>query len=547
MEFLSGFPRRFSFALRCVKRGLAVAAVAVMAAVPASGAAHSKHYEEVLQQRLKMVNAVIAKGPYKANWNSLEGWRTPEWFRNAKFGIFIHWGVYSVPAFQNEWYPRNMYIQGSKAYKHQIATYGPESKFGYKNFIPMFTASDFSAARWMKLFKAAGAQYVVPVAEHCDGFAMYNSDLTKWDAYHMGPKQDVIGEEAKAARAAGLHFGASSHRAEHWWWYDGGMKFDSDVRNPKYAGLYGPAKPMNLPGVAGDKEPDPNQLQLWLPPDKAFMEDWLGRTTEIIDKYHPQVLYLDWWAGQPAFRPYLKKLAAYYYDRAAQWGKGVVLTYKDQDYPPGAALLDIERGKMDQERLLPWQTGTSVSIHSWGYVKNDQYRTAKSLIDELVDVVSKNGNLLLNVGPKSDGVIPEQARKVLLEMGGWLRVNGEAIYGTRPWYVYGEGPATSAHSRKLGSDVVHYTAQDLRYTRKGDVLYAIELGWPADGKVVMHTLFTGTPYLKRPVGRVVLLGSKAQLKWQQTKDGLMVDLPSVKPNDIAYVFRITMVKRKAVR
>lgn len=547
MEFLFCLPGRFSFALPCVKRALAVAAVGAMAVVPASGAAHSKHYEEVLHQRLKMVNAVIAKGPYKANWNSLERWRTPEWFRNAKFGIFIHWGVYSVPAFQNEWYPRNMYIQGSKAYKHQIATYGPESKFGYKNFIPMFKASDFSAARWMKLFKGAGAQYVVPVAEHCDGFAMYNSELTKWDAYRMGPKQDVIGEEAKAARKAGLYFGASSHRAEHWWWYDGGMKFDSDVRNPKYAGLYGPAKPMNLPGMAGDTEPDPNQLQLWLPPDKAFMEDWLGRTTEIIDKYHPQLLYLDWWAGQPAFRPYLKKLAAYYYDRATQWGKGVVLTYKDQDYPPGAALLDIERGKMDQERLLPWQTGTSVSIHSWGYVKNDQYRTAKSLIDELADVVSKNGNMLLNVGPKSDGVIPEQARNVLLKMGAWLKVNGEAIYGTRPWYVYGEGPATSAHSRKLGSDVVHYTAKDLRYTRKGDVLYAIEMGWPADGKVVMHTLFTGTPYLKRPVGRVVLLGSKAELEWKQTKDGLAVDLPPVKPNDIAYVFRITMAKGKAAR
>ncbi len=539
MELLCSPHQDFRSVWPQTKRLAAIAATFAIAAIPAS-AAPSKHYEEVLQKRLNEVNAVIARGPYQANWNSLERWRTPEWFRNAKFGIFIHWGVYSVPAFQNEWYSRNMYIRGSLAYKHQIATYGPESKFGYKNFIPMFTGSHFDAEGWMKLFREAGARYVVPVAEHCDGFAMYNSDLTRWDAYHMGPKRDVIGEEAKAARQVGLHFGASSHRAEHWWWYDGGMKFDSDVRNPKYAGLYGPAEPMNLPGEPSVKEPDPNHLERWLPPNRAFMEDWLGRTTEIIDKYHPQVLYLDWWAGQPAFRPYLKKLAAYYYDRAAQWGTGVVLTYKDQDFPPGAALLDIERGKMNGIRLRPWQTDTSVSIHSWGYVKNDQYRTAKSLIDELVDVVSKNGNLLLNVGPKADGTIPEQARKVLLAMGAWLKVNGQAIYGTRPWYVYGEGPTISDNSRKLGSDVIHYTPQDVRFTRKGDTLYAIELGWPADGELTLHTLFRGTPYLRSPITGISLLGSNAHLRWSQTPDGLVIHLPAVKPNDIAYVYRITM-------
>jgi alpha-L-fucosidase len=175
------------------------------------------NYASVLNKRLEMVNAVIQRGPYHANWHSLEQWQVPTWYRNAKFGMFIHWGVYSVPAFQNEWYSRNMYIRGSAAYKHQVATYGPEKKFGYKNFIPMFTGNHFAPDAWMKLFREAGARYVVPVAEHCDGFAMYNSDLTHWDAYHMGPKQDVIGEEEKAAKRAGLHFGASSHRAEHWW------------------------------------------------------------------------------------------------------------------------------------------------------------------------------------------------------------------------------------------------------------------------------------------------------------------------------------------
>ncbi|MFP5227492.1 MAG: alpha-L-fucosidase [Acidobacteriota bacterium] len=491
-----------------------------------------------LQKRLAEIDQVVRQGPYTPSWQSLARWQTPDWFRDAKFGIFIHWGVYSVPAFANEWYPRNMYIQGSPAYQHQVATWGPESKFGYKDFIPMFTASHFDPNAWVDLFRRAGARYVVPVAEHCDGFPMYNSDLTTWDAARMGPKRDVVGEIAKAARAAGLHFGASSHRAEHWWWYDGGMQFDSDVRDPQYAGIYGPAQPMNLPGVTGKGEPDPNHLERWLPPDRAFLEDWLGRTTEIIDKYHPDILYLDWWIGQPAFQPYLQKLAAYDYDRAAERKTGVVLTYKDHAFPENTALLDIERGKMDQLRLLPWQTDTSVSIHSWGYVENDSYRDARSLIDELVDVVSKNGNLLLNVGPKSDGTIPEQARKILLAMGDWLRVNGEAIYGTRPWLLYGEGPTSDAGSAKLGSDIKTFTAEDIRFTRKGDTLYAIALGWPTTGKLRVRTLYKDTPYLQSPIAGIALLGSTASLHWEQTPTGLVIDLPQAKPNDIAYVFRI---------
>jgi alpha-L-fucosidase len=491
-----------------------------------------------LSAHLNHVDSLVKKGPFTPDWNSLAHWQTPDWFRDAKFGIFIHWGVYSVPAFANEWYPRNMYLQGNPAWQHQIATWGPESKFGYKDFIPMFTASRFDPTAWVDLFRRAGARYVVPVAEHCDGFAMYDSDLTTWDAARMGPRRDVVGEIARAARAAGLHFGASSHRAEHWWWYDGGTQFDSDVRDPKYAGLYGPAQSQNLPGVTSSGEPDPNHLERWLPPDRAFLDDWLGRTTEIVDKYHPELLYLDWWIGQPAFQPYLKRLAAYYYDDAAARKAGVVLTYKEHAFPENAALLDIERGKMDQLRLLPWQTDTSVSIHSWGYVENDSYRDARSLIDELVDVVSKNGNLLLNVGPRSDGTIPEQARDVLLAMGSWLRTNGEAIYGTRPWLLFGEGPTSDTNSAKLGSDVKNFTAEDIRFTRKGDTLYAIALGWPDSHQLLVRTLFRQTPYLSGPVTAVALLGSDSSLHWQQTATGLLIDLPQSKPNDIAYVFRI---------
>jgi alpha-L-fucosidase len=214
-----------------------------------------------------------------------------------------------------------------------------------------------------------------------------------------------------------------------------------------------------------------------------------------------------------------------------------VLTYKDHDFPENAAVLDIERGKLDAVRLLPWQTDTSVSVHSWGYVKNDEYRDAKSLIGELVDVVSKNGNLLLNVGPKADGAIPEEARAILLQMGAWLDVNGEAIYGSRPWLVFGEGPTKVATSA-LNTDRQDFTADDVRYTTNNSALYAIALGWPASGELHLRSLWSGNPYLAGPVRSVRMLGSKEEFKWKQEADGLHIKLPQAKPNELAYTFRI---------
>ena len=502
-------------------------------------AAPAHDYQTELKNRLALVNNEVSHEAFRANWNSLGRYQVPDWFRDAKFGIFIHWGVYSVPAFGNEWYSRNMYVQGNPAFQHQIDTYGPQSKFGYKDFIPMFTGSKFNADEWVDLFARAGAKYVVPVAEHCDGFPMYDSDFTEWDAARMGPKRDVIAEIATATRKRKLYFGASSHRAEHWWWYDGGTAFDSDVNDPKYAGLYGPAQPRTWPGDDSGKEPDPNHLETWLPPDQAFLDDWLARSTEIIDKYKPDILYLDWWIAQPAFQPYLQRMAAYYYDRAAERNTGVVLTYKGYAFPENAAVLDIERGKLDALRLLPWQTDTSISVKSWGYVQNDTYRSARSLIAELVDVVSKNGNLLLDVGPKADGTIPDEDKSVLLSMGQWLSVNGQAIYGTRPWLVFGEGPTSDAASAVKGNDDKTFTAQDIRFTTKNAFLYAIALGWPADGELKIRILSAGTPYLPRPITGVQLLGSQENLVWKQTTAGLEVDLPHEKPNDMAYVFKIS--------
>jgi alpha-L-fucosidase len=524
-----GFRNRASRGLRimvCATIGLAVAQT------------HAQQQPSAAVQReIARLNEAASLGPFTADWDSLGRYHVPDWYRDAKFGIFLHWGVFSVPAFDNEWYPRNMYIEGSAAYKHHVETYGPQAKFGYKDFIPMFRAEHFDADAWVDLFARAGARYIVPVAEHCDGFAMYASELDPWNAKNMGPKRDVVGELRSAVRRRGLYFGLSSHRAEHWWWYEGGMKFDSDVRDPRYAVLYGPAKPQTMPGDDPAKEPDPNHLEKWLAPDAAFMDDWLARSTEIVDKYHPDLLYFDWWIGQPAFQPYLKRFAAYYYNQAAIRKEQVVLTYKMNDFPENAAVLDIERGKLDAIRLLPWQTDTSVSIRSWGYVKNDEYRTAKSLIGELVDVVSKNGNLLLNVGPKSDGTIPDEAREILLEIGAWLKSNGEAIYGSRPWLVFGEGP-TKVTSSALDTDRQEYTAEDIRYTTHNGTLYAIALGWPVAGELRLHSLYRGNPYLSGEVCSVRLLGSEGDLTWTVKNDGLHIKLPATAPQEPAFTFRI---------
>jgi alpha-L-fucosidase len=519
-----------------LRQGLRLLATAI--AISALGAAQARCQASAnVNQQIERVDITTQRGPFKADWDSLGTYRVPQWFRDAKFGIFIHWGVYSVPAFGNEWYSRNMYVEGTPAFKHHVETYGPQSKFGYKDFIPMFKAEHFNADDWVDLFEQAGAKYIVPVAEHCDGFAMYDSSLTSWDAAKMGPKRDVVGELAAATRRHGLHFGVSSHRAEHWWWYDGGTKFDSDVRDPRFAGLYGPAQPMALPGDDDSKEPDPDHLERWQPPDKAFLDDWLARSSELVDKYHPDLLYFDWWIGQPAFQPYLKQIAAYDYNKAARRNQGVVLTYKGYDFPENAAVLDIERGKLDTVRLLPWQTDTSVSIHSWGYATNDEYRSARSLIDELVDVVSKNGNLLLNVGPKSDGSIPDEARDILLQIGAWLKTNGEAIYGSRPWLVYGEGPTKVTSSAK-SSDQQEFTAEDIRFTTHSGALYAIALGWPKSGELRVHSLWKGNPYLNGPVCGVKLLGVDEGISWHQTADGLYIELPMQPPKEPAFTFRI---------
>ena len=525
-----------------MKRIAGALCAASMLALALPAAAQVPDYAAKVERQLRKVEKGALGGPFKPDWDSLRAYRTPAWFRDAKFGIFIHWGVYSVPAFANEWYSRNMYVPGNKAFEHHVKTWGPQSRFGYKDFIPMFRAEKFDPAAWIALFREAGAKYVVPVAEHCDGFAMYASDFTSWDAAEMGPKRDTTGEIARAARAAGMHFGLSSHRAEHWWWYHRGRGYDSDVNDPRYEGLYGPAAPTGLPADDPEHWPDSDQLQQWMPPSKAFLDDWMARTSELIDKYRPELIYFDWWTSAPLFEPLMRRTAAYYYNASrASGGTQGIIAYKGSQFAEGSALFDMERGKSDALKLTPWQSDTSVSVHSWGYAENDSYRTPRSLVADLIDIVSKNGNLLLNVGPRADGTIPEEIASVLRGMGAWLEVNGEAIYGTRPFHYFGEGPTKSGQVRVGGqveeSAVKGYTPADIRFTRKGDTIYVLGLERPADGAVLVKTLYAGTPYLDGPIKRLELLGGGA-IGWKQTAKGLEVKLPAAAPGAMPYVLRL---------
>jgi len=459
---------------------------------------------------------------FEPTWESLERYQVPQWYLDGKFGIFIHWGVYSVPAFGSEWYPRNMYREGSKEFEHHVAAYGPQSKFGYKDFIPQFKAEKFDPGHWAQVFRKAGAKFVVPVAEHHDGFAMYDCSLSPWCAAKMGPKRDIIGELAAAVRKERMVFGLSSHRAEHWWFYDGGMKFDCDVRDPQYAGLYGPAQPEKASR-----------------PDKAFLDDWLARTRELVDKYQPQLVWFDWWIEQPEFAPYLQRFAAYYYNRAAEWGLGVAINYKNEAFPPEAAVFDIERGQLTDIREPFWQTDTAVAKNSWGYVDGQDYKTATSLVHDLVDIVSKNGCLLLNIGPRPDGSIPEPEQELLLEIGRWLAVNGEAIYGTRPWRVFGEGPTEVMGGSFNDTKREPFGPEDMRFTTKGDVLYAVVMGWPESGQVTVRSLGTSLKLYLRQVAEVELVGSAGELEWSRDADGLHVKLPRQSPGEHAFALRIT--------
>lgn len=417
-----------------------------------------------------------------------------------------------------------MYKQDTPEFKHHLETYGLQHQFGYKDFIPLFTAERFDPDQWANLFRRAGAQFVVPVAEHHDGFSMYDNSFSEWNAVKMGPKRDIIGELAEAVRKQWLTFGLSSHRAEHWWFFNNGMSFDSDVQDARYIGLYGPAQPKTLQ------------------PNEEFLDDWLVRTCELVDKYQPQVIWFDWWIEEFAFKGYLQQFASYYYNRAAQWGRGVAINYKFNAFAEGTAVFDVERGQLSDIRPHFWQSDTAIAKNSWGYVQNYDYKTADTILGDLVDIVSKNGALLLNIGPRPDGTIPEQEEKILLKIGHWLTINGEAIYGTRPWKVFGEGPTRVASGAFTDTKRTDFTSQDIRFTTRGDTLYAIILARPENGTVTIKSLATSLNLFQSEIAKVELTGSVEELSWKRNTDGLTVDLPAQQNSTSIFALRISPAK-----
>jgi alpha-L-fucosidase len=461
-------------------------------------------------------------GPFEPTWESLrDRYRAPEWLRQAKLGIFIHWGLYSIPAHGNEWYAKHMYTSDVAWHTEH---YGAPDKFGYKDFIPLFTVKNFDAEAWAALFREAGARYVVPVAEHHDGFAMWNSDLTPWCAGKMGPKRDLIGELAQAVRKQNLIFGCSFHRMEHHTFMYPAAGVVNDQFDPRFADFYGPP----TPGEMNDGEAS-----------AAFQEDWLARTQELIDKYRPQILYFDNGVNSRNYDGVKLRCAAHYYNRALEWKQQATLATKDLAYLAGS-VPDFEKSQRAPEWSYPgtWLVDDTIGTNSWGYTTGMRCRPVEQILTELVDICSKGGGLLLNISPMGDGSIPGEQQAVLRQMGAWLAVHGEAIYGSQAWRVYGEGPQVPAEpppTWKGGSTAAPSplkplrapapTTQDFRFTTNDGALYAFGLVWPETYVAALHSLRKQDARVER----VSLIGRSGALEFKQDETALHVQLPEAKP------------------
>ncbi len=484
---------------------------------------------------LDIVDKVVAEGPFNDSWDSLMEAKIPDWFKKQKLGIFIHWGLYSVPANSNEWYSRNMYIKGMPAYEHHIKTYGPQKDFGYKDFIPMFKAEKFNPKEWLDLFEAAGAGYVFPVAEHHDGFQMYDSQLSDWNSVKMGPNRDIIGELKAETEKRDMKFCTSTHRAEHWFFMGHGKEFDSDIKEPMKKGdFYWPAMP----------EPDNQDLFSEPYPTKEFLDDWLARTAEIILEYKPKLLYFDWWIQHQVFKPYLKKLAAFYYNCGKKWGEDVLICYKHDAMMFGSGIVEVERGGFAEAKPYNWQTDTAVARNSWCYTDTLDYKSSYEIICTLVDVVSKNGNLLLNIGPKADGSIPDGDKKILENLAAWMKINKEAIVGAKTWRKSYEGPTKTSEGQFSDQSEQLFTEKDYRFTANNGAIYAIALKCPENGKFVIEALADSkdqnVPEFHGIIEKVEILGYENNVKsWSKDSEGLKIETEGIN-SEFPVVIKVTV-------
>lgn len=481
------------------------------------------------------VSAQDEKGKkYEPTWESLKHHSTPQWLRDAKFGIYTHWGVYCYSATRGNatWNINHAYMnpesEDAKDFNEKHGKLSTE--FGYKDLIPKFTGENFDAEEWADLFAKSGARFAGPVAEHHDGFAMWDTKYSEWNSVKMGPKRDVVGELEKAIKGKDMKFVTAFHHAAKWFFFP---TWDNtkDCSNPDYSGLYGP---IHQKGEAS--------------PNKEFLDEWYGKLIEVVDKYDPDYVWFDF-ALDIIREDYMKNFMAYYYNNADEKGKEVVVSYKDHDLPPGVALLDHELGQESKLTHYEWITDSSIDDQgAWGYIEGLKYKSVDRLVDNLVDRISKNGYLLMNIGPKWDGTIPEGAKKGLLGIGKWLDVNGESIYGTTSWVKYGEGPTVVEKGKVVASfnesDAI-YTNKDIRFTVKGNTIYATVLAWPDEELIIRSLVRTDRNgsflYSINPdeIKSISMLGDGNELDWEIVEGkGLKIKTPNTKPCEHAYVFKI---------
>jgi alpha-L-fucosidase len=478
---------------------------------------------------------MMAAGKYAGTRESLRSYQPPEWFRDAKFGIWAHWGPQSAIE-DGDWYARNMYIQGTDQYKYHVEHYGHPSKVGYKDLVDNWKAAQWDPDQLMHLYKNAGAKYFVSMGVHHDNFDLWNSRHTLWNAVKMGPKQDVVGIWKRAAQRHGLKFGVSEHLWISYKWFGVSHSGDKtgpwagvpyDGADPKFADLYHDA---NAAQFADEKLAftDDDIPMRW-------KQHYFDRIQDLVDQYQPDLLYTD---GHLPFEEFGLSMVANLYNQNAQ---AVYTSKRTMDCAVGTCVLDRERGVSDDIWPDPWQTDTCIG--QWHYNRGQQYKTAKKVVDMLVDIVSKNGNLLLNIPLPNSGKPDAEELAILDGITKWMAVNSEGIYGTRPWTIYGDGPGSKVmptESQIFNEEKKpELTADDTRFATKGNAIYAFVMGWPQK-EVLVKPLGAGSVQKPGKILNVEMLGFDGKLVWKQDEAGLRVQMPERRPSDYAITLKATL-------
>lgn len=484
-------------------------------------------------RRLQAADWKIQAGPFTSDWDSLLKYRCPDWFRDAKLGIWAVWGPEAVPA-DGDWYARNMYIEGSEQYKYHLKHYGHPSKFGFKDIVALWKAENWDPDRLMGLYKGAGAKYFIAIANHHDNFDCWNSKYHAWNSVNKGPHKDICGIWRKAALKQGLRFGVTEHNARSWSWFNVNKGADKtgpyagvpyDGNDPKYQDFYHAPHTDNQSAYPKD-------------PSEAWIQNWFLRTRDLIDNYEPDLMYYD---GGVPYGDVGRRIVAHMYNQSVKRHNGrneAIFNIKNiegrtdhGEYREGSCVLDVERGVVNDVWPRPWQTDTCIG--DWYYKAGIKYKTARSVVHMLADIVSKNGNLLLNLPPRADGTLDADEEKFLADFSPWMKVNGEAIYATRPWKRFGEGPTKTSGGYFGETKPAAYTAADFRFTSKGRIVYAMCLAVP-EKEMVIGSLAS------EKVARVEILGVAGPAKWRRAPQGMVVEMPATKPCEYAITAKLTI-------